>query len=88
MHYTTVTDQYIGKHIGTGLNIEFAYTRLEDNHWHVVVYIVSNYTQTDIYTAVDEGSESLEELIATHCMAVSHVLASLASLVAIKEQKQ
>lgn len=87
MHYTTVTDQYIGKHIGTGINIEFAYTRLEHNRWHVVVYLVSGHTQTEIYTAVDEGSESLEELIATHRMAVSHVLASLASIVAIKEQK-
>ena len=85
MHYTTVTDQYIGKHIGTGINIEFAYTRLEHNRWHVVVYLVSGHTQTEIYTAVDEGSESLEELIATHRMAVSHVLASLASIVAIKE---
>lgn len=87
MHYTTVTDQYIGKHIGTGINIEFAYTRLEQNRWHVVVYLVSGHTQTEIYTAVDESSESLEELIATHRMAVSHVLASLASIVAIKEQK-
>lgn len=85
MHYTTVTDQYIGKHIGTGINIEFAYTRLEHNRWHIVVYLVSGHTQTEIYTAVDEGSESLEELIATHRMAVSHVLASLASIVAIKE---
>ena len=83
MRYTTFTDQFIG----TGINIEFTYTRLEGNRWHVVVYIVSNYTQTEIYTAVDEGSESLEELFATHRVAVSYTLASLSSLVAIKEQK-
>jgi hypothetical protein len=84
MRYTTFTDQFIG----TGINIEFTYTRLEHNRWHVVVYLVSGHTQTEIYTAVDEGSESLEELFATHRVAVSYTLASLASLVAIKEQKQ
>jgi hypothetical protein len=84
MRYTTFTDQFIG----TGINIEFTYTRLEGNRWHVVVYLVSGHAQAEIYTAIDEGSESLEELFATHRVAVSYTLASLASLVAIKEQKQ
>lgn len=84
MRYTTFQDVFIGKEIGAGINIEFTYTRLDDNRWHVVAYMVSGHSQAEIYTSTDYASTSLEDLFALHRTAVYDVLTSLASLVAIK----
>jgi len=84
MRYTTFQDTFIGKEIGAGNNTEFTYTRLDNNRWHVVAYMVSGHSQAEVYTSTDYVSTSLEELFALHRSAVCDILASLTALVAIK----
>lgn len=84
MRYTTFQDSFIGTDVCTGITIEFTYTRLDSNRWHVVAYMVSGHSQAEVYTSTDYVSTSLEELITLHRSAVCDILTSLAALVATK----
>ena len=69
-----------------GVTIEFIYTKLDGNRWAVRASIASGHTIAEFYKAVDEKPESLEELIATHRFAVSHIVMSWARAVQPKEK--
>ena len=71
-----------------GVTIEFVYTKLDGNRWAVRASIASGHTIAEFYKAVDEKPESLEELIATHRFAVSHIVMSWARAVAPKPKGQ
>ena len=71
-----------------GVTIEFIYTKLDGNRWAVRASIASGHTIAEFYKAVDEKPESLEELIATHRFAVSHIVTSWARAVAPKPKGQ
>ena len=71
-----------------GVTIEFVYTKLDGNRWAVRASIAAGSTYAEFYKAVDEKPESLEELIATHRLAVSHIVMSWAHAVQPKEKTQ
>ena len=71
-----------------GVTIEFVYTKLDGNRWAVRASIAAGSTYAEFYKAVDEKPESLEELIATHRLAVSHIVMSWARAVQPKEKTQ
>jgi hypothetical protein len=83
-HHAYFTDLFI---VGDGVTIEFIYTKLSGNRWAVRASIAAGQTFTEFYAAVDESPESLEELIATHRFAVSHIVQSWATAVQPKEKK-
>jgi hypothetical protein len=83
-HHAYFTDVFI---LGDGVTIEFVYTKLSGNRWAVRGSIIAGMTNAEFYAAVDEKPESLEELFATHRLAVSHIVASWAAAVQPKEKK-
>jgi hypothetical protein len=84
-HHAYFTDVFI---LGDGVTVEFIYTKLSGNRWAVRGSIIAGMTNAEFYAATDENPESLEELIATHRTAVSHIVASWASAIMPKEKKQ
>jgi hypothetical protein len=83
-HHAYFTDLFI---LGDGVTVEFVYTKLSGNRWAVRASIVHGSTHAEFYAVTDENPESLEELIATHRTAVSHIVASWANAVQPKEKK-
>ena len=83
-HHAYFTDLFI---LGDGVTVEFVYTKLSGNRWAVRASIVHGSTHAEFYAVTDENPESLEELIATHRTAVSHIVASWASAIMPKEKK-
>jgi hypothetical protein len=84
-HHAYFTDVFI---LGDGVTVEFIYTKLSGNRWAVRASLIAGMTNAEFYAATDENPESLEELIATHRTAVSHIVASWASAIMPKEKKQ
>ena len=82
-HHAYFTDLFI---LGDGVVIEFVYTKLSGNQWAVRGSITAGMTNAEFYIATDENPESLEELIATHRIAVSHIVASWANAIMPKEK--
>jgi hypothetical protein len=83
-HHAYFTDLFI---IGDGVTIEFIYTKLDGNRWAVRASIAHGATFAEFYVATDENPESLEELIASHRIAVSHIVQSWASAIMPKGKK-
>jgi len=83
-HHAYFTDLFIP---GDGVTIEFVYTKLSGNRWAVRASLIAGMTNAEFYAATDENPESLEELIATHRFAVSHIVQSWATAVQPKEKK-
>jgi hypothetical protein len=83
-HHAYFTDLFI---VGDGVTIEFVYTKLNGNRWAVRASIAAGQTFAEFYVTTDENPESLEELIATHRFAVSHIVQSWANAVQPKEKK-
>jgi len=83
-HHAYFTDLFI---IGDGVTIEFIYTKLDGNRWAVRASIAAGQTFAEFYAATDENPESLEELIATHRFALSHIVASWANAIMPKGKK-
>ena len=77
-HHAYFTDLFI---VGDGVTIEFIYTKLSGNRWAVRASIAHGSTFAEFYATTDEGPESLEELIASHRIAVSHIVASWANAI-------
>jgi hypothetical protein len=77
-HHAYFTDLFI---VGDGVTIEFIYTKLSGNRWAVRASIAAGSTFAEFYVATDENPESLEELIATHRIAVSHIVANWANAI-------
>mgnify|MGYP001359610734 CR=1 FL=1 len=71
-----------------GVTIEFVYTKQSGNTWQVRASIACGHAGAEFYKAVDEKPESLEELIATHRFAVSHIVMSWGLAVAPKPKGQ
>ena len=84
VHHAYFTDLFI---VGDGVTIEFVYTKLSGNRWAVRASIVHGSTHAEFYAVIDENPESLEELIATHRTAVSHIVASWASAIMPKGKR-
>jgi hypothetical protein len=82
-HHAYFTDLFM---VGDGVTIEFVYTKQSGNTWQVRASIAAGSTYAEFYAAVDEKPESLEELIATHRFAVSHIVMSWARAVQPKEK--
>jgi hypothetical protein len=83
-HHAYFTDLFI---IGDGVTIEFIYTKLSGNRWAVRASIAHGATFAEFYVATDENPESLEELIASHRIAVSNIVASWANAIMPKGKK-
>ena len=79
-HHAYFTDVFI---LDT-VTIEFVYTKLDGNRWAVRASIAAGSTFAEFYATTDENPESLEELIATHRIAVSHIVASWANAITPK----
>ena len=77
-HHAYFTDLFM---VGDGVTIEFVYTKLSGNRWAVRASIAAGSTFAEFYAAVDEKPESLEELFATHRIAVAHIVSSWANAV-------
>jgi len=77
-HHAYFTDLFI---IGDNVTIEFVYTKLSGNRWAVRASIAHGSTFAEFYATTDENPESLEELIATHRIAVSNIVASWATAI-------
>jgi hypothetical protein len=77
-HHAYFTDLFI---LGDGVTVEFIYTKLSGNRWAVRASIVAGMTNAEFYATTDENPESLEELIATHRIAVSHIVAKWADAI-------
>jgi hypothetical protein len=77
-HHAYFTDLFI---LGDGVTVEFIYTKLSGNRWAVRGSIIAGMTNAEFYIATDENPESLEELIATHRFAVSHIVMSWANAI-------
>jgi hypothetical protein len=77
-HHAYFTDLFM---VGDGVTIEFVYTKLSGNRWAVRASIAHGATFAEFYVATDENPDSLEELIATHRIAVSHIVASWANAI-------
>lgn len=84
-HHAYFTDIFM---VGDGVTIEFIYTKLDGNRWAVRASIAAGQTFAEFYAAVDEKPESLEELIATHRFAVSHIVMSWGLAVTPKPKGQ
>jgi hypothetical protein len=84
-HHAYFTDLFV---IGDGVTIEFIYTKLDGNRWAVRASIAHGATFAEFYIATDESPASLEELIATHRFAVSHIVQSWALAIAPKPKGQ
>jgi len=82
-HHAYFTDLFILD----GVTIEFVYTKLSGNRWAVRASIAHGSTHAEFYAVTDENPESLEELIATHRFAVSHIVQSWATAITPKEKK-
>jgi hypothetical protein len=82
-HHAYFTDLFILD----GVTIEFVYTKLDGNRWAVRASIAHGSTHAEFYAVTDENPESLEQLIATHRIAVSHIVASWATAIMPKEKK-
>jgi hypothetical protein len=83
-HHAYFTDLFI---LGNGVTIEFIYTKLDGNRWAVRASLIAGMTNAEFYVATDESPESLEELLTTHRIAVSHIVASWASAIMPKGKK-
>ena len=77
-HHAYFTDLFI---VGDGVTIEFVYTKLSGNRWAVRASIAHGSTFAEFYKATDERPESLEELFATHRIAVANIVQSWANAV-------
>ena len=77
-HHAYFTDLFM---VGDGVTIEFVYTKLDGNRWAVRASIAHGSTFAEFYKATDEKPESLEELFATHRIAVANIVSSWASAV-------
>jgi hypothetical protein len=84
-HHAYFTDLFI---LGDGVTVEFIHTKLSGNRWAVRASLIAGMTNAEFYVATDENPESLEELIATHRFAVSHIVASWALAIAPKPKGQ
>jgi len=82
-HHAYFTDLFILD----GVTIEFVYTKLDGNRWAVRASIAHGSTFAEFYAATDENPESLEQLIATHRIAVANIVASWATAIMPKEKK-
>ena len=82
-HHAYFTDLFM---VGDGVLIEFVYTKQSGNTWQVRASIACGHAGAEFYKAVDEKPESLEELIAAHRFAVSHIVMSWARAVQPKEK--
>ena len=74
-HQAYFTDVYILD----GVTIEFTYTKLDGNRWAVRASINAGSTYAEVYKAVDEKPESLEELFTTHRFAVADIITTWAA---------
>ena len=83
-HHAYFTDLFI---LGDGVTVEFIYTKLSGNRWAVRGSLVAGMTNAEFYATTDENPESLEELIATHRIAVANIVASWADAIMPKEKK-
>jgi hypothetical protein len=84
-HHAYFTDLFI---LGDGVTVEFIYTKRSGNSWAVRASLIAGMTNAEFYIATDENPESLEELLTTHRIAVSHIVASWASAIMPKGKKQ
>ena len=82
-HHAYFTDLFILD----GVTIEFVYTKLDGNRWAVRASIAHGSTHAEFYAVTDENPESLEQLIATHRIAVANIVASWATAIMPKEKK-
>jgi hypothetical protein len=83
-HHAYFTDVFI---LGDGVTVEFIYTKLSGNRWAVRASLIAGMTNAEFYATTDESPDSLEELIATHRIAVSHIVASWANAIMPKGKK-
>ena len=83
-HHAYFTDLFI---VGDGVTIEFVYTKLSGNRWAVRASIAHGSTFAEFYATTDESPESLEELFATHRIAVANIVASWANAIMPKEKR-
>jgi hypothetical protein len=77
-HHAYFTDLFI---VGDGVTIEFIYTKLDGNRWAVRASVAHGATFAEFYVATDEKPKSLEELIATHRIAVANIVQSWANAI-------
>ena len=83
-HHAYFTDLFI---LGDGVTVEFIYTKRSGNCWAVRASLIAGMTNAEFYIATDEDPESLEQLLTTHRIAVSHIVASWASAIMPKGKK-
>jgi len=81
-HHAYFTDVFILDVV----TIEFVYTKLSGNRWAVRASIAHGSTHAEFYAVTDENPESLEQLIATHRIAVANIVASWATAIMPKEK--
>lgn len=84
MRYTTFKDLFITQ----AINVEFVYTKL-DHGWHVVAYLshpTNSSRRVELYTAVDDTSSSLDEMVATHRNALCTTLESIICTISVGEK--
>lgn len=74
-HYAYFTDVFTLD----GVTISFVYTKCKGESWTVCASINAGSTFAEFYNALDDKPESLEELIASHRIAVSNIVRTWAT---------